>query len=343
MSVFAEKTLAEEGFGVTWARTVAPSVMESDKRRRRRTMFASLATGITVGLSVVSVLLQMQATDVGFLASPVNHALVLALAALAAIGAWVNVLRGSEPLEAPVRKAVEAHFASILSPDDNAAFGQVIIEDLIGDGVLKDRDYELTANYAGTYGDCRIRIVEAVARLAGGHRHDRIILSIFRVSLPASLQAEIRIDSRADRLKVLMKDRPDLVSYRVDHDQFDGIFGVASTDMDEAARFVTDGLAETLLRVQEHLASPLAPGVGEQPRLAAQASEGSLLLAIESPARGGGTSATTPTSAEALARHLIMRFATAPALVDDLHGGPEIPPAFAPLPLSDDPQPTISV
>ena len=343
MSVFVEKTLAEEGFAATWARTVTPSVMESSKRSRRRTMFASLATGITVGLSVVSVLLQMRAADAAFLASPVNHALVLALAALAAIGAWVNVLRGRESHEPSVRKAVEAHFANILSPDDNAAFGQVIIEDLIGDGVLQDRDYELSANYAGTYGDCRIRIVEAAAGLARGHRHDRVILSVFRVSLPASLRADIRIDSRADRLKALMKDRSDLVSYRVDHDQFDGIFAVASTDMGEAARFITDGLAETLLRVQEHLASPLAPGVGEQPRLAAQASESSLLLAIETPANGGAMVATTPTSAEALARHLIMRFATAPALVDDLHGGPEIPPAFAPLPLSDDPQPTISV
>ena len=49
------------------------------------------------------------------------------------------------------------------------------------------------------------------------------------------------------------------------------------------------------------------------------------------------------TGAESLARELVMRFATAPALVDELHGEVDVPPAFKPLPRADEAQPQISL
>ena len=93
MSVFVEKTLAEQGFGACWARYVAPLVEAGVARRRRRTMFASLITGMAVGLGGVALLLQAQVPDAGFLAQPLNRALVLALAALAVIGEMLDLPR----------------------------------------------------------------------------------------------------------------------------------------------------------------------------------------------------------------------------------------------------------
>ncbi len=343
MSAFVEKTLAEQGFGACWARDVAPLVEAGTARHRRRTMFASLITGMAAGLGGVVVLFQMHVPDIGFLAQPLNQALVLALAALAAIGSWVAVMRDRPSYGGAVRAAVETHFASLFVSDDNKGFGQVILQDLVADGLLHDREYRLTAHYAGTYGACRIRMLEAEAKAARGHRHDRIDLLVFRVSLPFSLTSETRADSRIDMLKTAVAGRPEFAPYHIDHDQFDGIFGVAATDTTEVERIFTPGFVETLLRIQERLANPLTQGGGAQPRVAVQAAAGSLQMVIEAPSSGGHDTVVSPAAAEMLARALIMRFATAPALVDDLHGAPDIPPAFAPLPPLEDPLPSVAL
>jgi len=343
MSTFSEKTLAEQGFGACWTREVAPLVGRYEARRRRRIMVASLITGVAVGLGVVVVMLQPQIAASGILARPLNQALVLALAALAAIGAWVTLLRGHGAFGGAVRAAVEMHFASLFTADTNIAFGEVVLQDLVTDGMLHDRDYALTANYAGTYGDCRIRMIEAAADMASGHRHDRVDLLVFRITLPPEFDGETRVDSRVERLTSVMDGRPDLVPWHVDHEPFDGIFGIGTTDIGGAERILTSGFAEMLLQIQERLASPLGQSGGAQPRLAMQAANGSLVMVIETPARGRIDGKTTPADAEARARELIVQFATVPALVDDLHGRANNLPAFSRLPMTDDPQPVVSV
>jgi len=343
MLSFAEKTLAEQGFAACWRRDVAPVIARCEAIRRRRVMFASLITGIAVGLAGVVLILRMQIDSSSFLAQPVNQALVLALAALAVIGAWATLLRQQAAIGAVVRKAVELHFASLLAGDDNRAFGEVVLQDLIADGVLHDREYRLTAHYAGTYGDCRVRMIEAVAGVARGHRHDRVDLLVFRISLPFSQAGEIRADSRADRLEARVNDRPGLFPYHVDNEHFDGIFAVAASHINEAERIFTPGFVETMLRIQERLASPLVNGRGAQPRIAMQAADGNFLMVIETPSTGQNECHISPTLADARARELIVRFATLPALVDDLCGKMDVPPAFAPLPIDDDPRAAVAL
>ena len=343
MGSFTEKTLAEQGFSASWRQEVAPLIARYDARRRRRIMFASLITGVGVGVGAVVLLLQVHIPSSSFLAQPLHQALVLALVALAVIGAWVMLLLDRTSFGEAVRRAVELHFTSLFTTDINNAFGEVILQDLVTDGILLDREYRLSSHYAGTYGDCRIRMIEAGADMARGHNHERVDLLILRVSLPFSQMGEVRADSRTDRLVSLHEGRPDLAPYDVDHDQFDGIFSVAATDIGAAARIFTDSFVETLLRIQEHLASPLRHGRGAQPWLAIQATNGSLLMVVEVPAAGPEGGDMTPTEAEARARNLIVQFAAAPALVDSLQGGADTQPAFAPLPAGGDQHPVVSV
>ena len=343
MLTFVEKTLAEEGFGACWKQEVAPQLDCHVKGRRRHLMFASLISGVAVGLGVVALLLRAQIGHAGFLAEPVHLALVLALAALAVIGAWVTVLRGQAEVGACVRRAVELHFASLFAADGNAAFGEVVLQDLVTDGILQDRDYAVTANYAGTYGACRVRMIEAAAEVARGHRHDTVELIVFRVSLPFSGNGEAIADSRGDRLASGLEGRPEFQRYHVDHDQFDGIFSVATTHIADAERIFSAHVVDTLLRVQERLASPLAPGRGVGPRLVVQFANGSLVMVIETPATRRDASATTVAGAEARARDLIVQFATLPALVDSLHGMADSLPAFSPLTTGEARLPVVSL
>lgn len=343
MRSFTEKTLADQGFGNFWRQEVSPLAARHEARRRRRMIFASLITGMGIGLGVVVLLLQAYITSSNLLAQPLYIALVLALGALAIIGAWVKLLVDRPSFGEAVRRAVELHFASLFTSDTNAAFGEVILQDLVTDGIIHDREYRLNSHYAGTYGDCRVRMIEAGADTARGHSHDRADLLIFRVSLPFSLTGEVRADSQANRLASLTDGPPDLAPYHVDHDQFDGIFAVATTDVGAAARIFTDGFVETMLRIQERLASSLWQGHGAQPSLAMQVANGSLQIVVEVPASGRDGGSMTPAEAEARARHLIVQFAAAPALVDELQGGADIPSAFAPLPTVDDPHPVVSI
>ena len=319
MVSFVEKTLAEQGFGASWRQQVAPLMAQYESRQRRRIMFASLAIGIAVGLGVVVLMVQTQMLSSRLLASPLHQLLVLALAVLAGIGALVALLPAKMDFAGAVRRAVGLHFANLLTPDDNAAFGEVILQDLVTDGLLDDCAYRLAAHYSGTYSDSRIRMIEAVASTPRRHARNMLDILIIRVSLPFPQTGC----------------RHGLTAYPVGHDLFDGIFAVATTDIDEATRIFTDGFVETLLRIQERLISPLRQWRGAQPCLAMQAANGSLVLMIEMPAAGENTPRMTPAMAEAQARDLILKFAAVPALVDELQGGLDTPPAFAPLPLAD--------
>ena len=186
-------------------------------------------------------------------------------------------------------------------------------------------------------------MIEAGAGMARGRGDDRVNLLVFRVSLPFSQTGEVRADSRVDRLVSLKDSASDLVPYHVDHDQFDGIFAVATTDIGAAARIFTDSFVETMLRIQERFASSLQYGRGAQSSLAMQVANGSLQMVVEVPASGREGESMTPADADMLARRLIVQFAAAPALVDDLQGGVGTPPAFAPLSTVDDPHPVVSI
>jgi hypothetical protein len=343
MLSFVEKTLAEQGFAACWDLQVAPLIERYAAKRRRRILCASLITGIAAGLAIVVLALHTQIDSAGFLDQPMNRALVLALAGLAVICVWMALLPVPAAFAKAVRRAVELHFANLFSADDNTAFGEVVLQDLVTDGVLLDREYRLTANYAGTYGDCRVRMIEAAAGLASGHRHNRVELLVFRVSLPIAQSGEVYADSRADRLESRMKADPALRPWHVRNDQLDGIFTIVTSELDMAEGLFTDSLVETMLRIQEHLASPLATRRGAPARIAMQASAGSLVMVIEMPVSARHEADLSPTAARASAREMIVRFATLPALVDDLHGRADTPPAFAPLSSDDDTQLAVAI
>ena len=337
---FVEKTLAEQGFGVSWSRYVAP-VLEHDSRRvRRRIVFAVATSFLSLVLATIAIVMHANVNDAMILAQPLNTALVVALAALAVIGSWVVVLQHASALAAPVRAAVESHFGALFTKDDNAAFGEVILQDLMADEILDDRPYSVAMHYAGTYSDCRIRLIEASANLGRRMTADLLVL---RVSLPFSARGEIRGDSDIRRLKAFVEDREDVDSFYVDHDQFDRIFMAACTDLGEGVRIVTRGFAETVLQIQHRLASPLDNERRIDPRVAFQIAGGSLTVIVESRVHRGRRTRLGRTGAESLARELVMRFATAPALVDELHGEADVPPAFKPLPRADEAQPQISL
>ena len=220
----------------------------------RRIVFAVATSFLSLVLATIAIVMHANVNDAMILAQPLNTALVVALATLAVIGSWVVVLRHDSALAAPVRAAVESHFGALFTKDDNAGFGEVILQDLVADGILDDRPYSVTTHYAGTYSDCRIRLMEASANLGRRMTADLLVL---RVSLPFSARGEIRGDSDIRRLKAFVEDREDVDSFYVDHDQFDRIFMAACSDLGDGVRIVTRGFAETVLQIQHRLASPL--------------------------------------------------------------------------------------
>ena len=340
MGNFVEKTLAEQGFGASWSLHVGPALDNDARRVRRRLVFAIVTSCTAVLLATAALLLHARAHDDMILAQPLNAALILALAALAVIGSWVVLLRHDSRLASPVRAAVEAHFGKLFATDDNTAFGEVILQDLAADGILDESPHSVLTHYAGTYGDCRIRLIEASAGL---RRRPAVDLLVLRVSLPFSASGEIRGDSDITRLNALIDGNDEFAGFHVDHDQFDRIFRVACTDLGEGVRVVTRGLAETVLQIQHRLASPLDGSKRTDPRVAFQIADGSLTLVVESTLRHDRRARLGHAGAERLARELVMRFATAPALVDELHGEIDLPPAFKPLPRGEEAQPHISV
>ena len=330
MSGFVEKTVAEAGFAASWAQHVSPLVKTIETHKRRRMMFASIVTGLAVGLAVSTVMLSRSAAADSIMANPLYVALVLALAALAGIASWVSLLRRDLRLADAVELAVDTHFAALYAADGNEAFAEVVLQDLVADGILEDATHSITSHHAGTYRGCRIRLIAAGSQLGDGkflsregtRRRDLVVA---RMSLPHDINTVIRIDSERDRLPAQMGD------FHIDHDQFDHIFGVTCTNRMAAAGLLTHEFAETMLLIQQRLANPLGGRLSDQIRVALQIERGSLLLVIEQPRQTYDAGLLDGRRAEMVARGLIMRFAAIPGLVDDLHGDGNEAPAFAAL------------
>ena len=338
MSVFVEKTVAEQGFGASWKVHVAPLVEIAIRRRHRQMLFASLASGLAIGLAGAALFLGRVVPADSLFAQPLFLALIMALAALAAIASWVTMLRRDASMHGAVMAAVEAHFAALLTADGNNAFAEVVLQDLVSDGVLDALDYEVVSHHAGSYRGCRIRLISARAFPQTGKRRGAATqdLVVARISLPVPVQGCVSIDTDRSHLPA------DALPFHVDHDQFDHIFGVTCDDRMATARFVNERLAETLMMVHQRLANPLNRKASKGPRVAARIADGSLQLVVQEAVRKGDAASPQIASLEILARGLVMRFATVPGLVDELYGDADSPPAFAPLVASERAGPQIS-
>ncbi|MEC8091765.1 MAG: DUF3137 domain-containing protein [Pseudomonadota bacterium] len=293
-------------------------------------LFGSVATGISVGLGIVALLLQGIVPEESIFSQPFYVALVLALAALAAIASWITLLRPEGNLAARVWEAVEAHFAALFSRDENDAFAAVILQDLADDDILDSADYAVASHHAGSYRGCRIRLFGACPRQMPDARRNVAgsDLVVARISLPMQMAGSIGIDTDRSRL-------PEGQPFHVDHDQFDPIFGVTCTDKMVAKSLLTSQMAESLLLVQQRIANPLNKTAMNGVRVAVQIADGSLVLLVEQRAGKPGRTHYSAAALESMARSLVMRFATVPGLVDELYGDSETPPAFAPLPAPD--------
>ena len=338
MSGFVEKTVAEQGFASSWDLHVGADLLAAVKQRHRRMLFASLATGISIGLVMVPVFLKGIVPEDSIFAQPLYVALVVALATVAAITGWITLRRPSAELEERVWEAVEAHFASLFSRDDNHAFAEVIIQDLATDGVLNVGTYKINSNHAGSYRGCRIRLFGArVCKPVVGRRTANFSdLVVTRISLPKGVAGAISIDT--DKSRILEGQ-----SFQVDHDQFHHIFGVSCTDRMAAKSLLTYQMAESLLLVQQRITNPLNKASLSGVRLAMRVADGSLVLLVEEQAAEAGAKLHGAAALEKMARSLVMRFATVPGIVDELHGDGDNPAAFAPLLLSGRDAPRISL
>jgi len=338
MSGFVEKTVAEQGFASSWDLHVDADLVAAVKQRRRRMLFASLATGISIGLGMVALFLEGIVPEDSFFAQPLYVALVVALAALAAIASWVRLLRPRADLAERVWDAVEGHFAALFSRDDNDAFAEVIIQDLAADGVLDAGSHEITSHHAGSYRGCRVRLFAArVTKVTGSRRAAKQSdLVVARVSLPRPVAAEISIDTDRSRL-------PEGQPFHVDYDLFDHIFGVSCTDSMAAKSLLTSQMAESLLLIQQRIANPLNKASLNGVRVAMRVADGSLVLLVEEQATKAGVTHYGAVALENMARSLVMRFATVPGIVDELHGDGDNPAAFAPLSVSGRDGPRISL
>lgn len=354
MTGFLEKTVAEAGFAASWAQHVAPLAARIDARKRRQMLFASLVTGLAVGGVVSAVMLNRSVAADSIMANPLYVSLVLALAALAAIASWVSVMHRDFRLADAVDLAVETHFAALFAADGNEAFAEVILQDLVADGVLDEAAHAIITNHAGTYRGCRIRLLTARSQLRGGRfswrNGRRSNLVVARISLPHDIDGHIRIDSQRDRLpgrsnsgnsssgnsrsgrsNAGNSSSGNSNDMKINHDQFGHIFGVACSNWTSAARLLTPHFAENLLLIQQRLANPLGGKASDQVRVAMQMEKGNLLLVIEQPVRDHDPGRLDPRRAEMLARALITRFAVIPGLVDELHGDSDTLPVSAAL------------
>ena len=166
MSGFVEKTVAEAGFAASWAQHVAPLAERFDVRRRRQLLFASLVTGLAAGLAVVTVMLSGSVHADNIMANPLYASLVLALAALAAIASWVTMLRRDMRLSDAVDLAVETHFAALFAADGNEAFAEVVLQDLVEDGILEDATHSIQSGTPAPIADAGSGFSQPVRSLA---------------------------------------------------------------------------------------------------------------------------------------------------------------------------------
>lgn len=323
MSGFVEKTVAEQRFGASWNRHVEPVLSGVQRKTARSRLFAVLVTVVALIMVAVVIGFALVASADSFFAAPLTVSLVLALSVLALIAGWVPMLRGSHSVVAPVMSAIEAHFASLFSVDDNSAFATVLVQDLIRDGILDDSDVEVLHHHAGTYRGCRIRLVEAtLSSVSQDSKKRRPAVSkanliLARVNHPMVVGGEVRIDSDRGRAEALAQGNGRLSPFQPAHRQFGSIFSVLASDNLVAAGLVTDGFAEMLLRIQQQLGNALTFDA-EPSRVAVYQVQGSLTLIIQGDASSAETSSRL--AAEKLARSMVMRFATVPGLVDELYG-----------------------
>ena len=347
MSVFVEKTVAEQGFASSWDLHVNADLVAAVNQRQRGMLFASLATGIFVGVGIVALFFNgilPENSIFGILpehsifAKPLYVALVVAFAALATIASWITLRRPSAELEERVWDAVEAHFASLFSRDDNHAFAEVIIQDLATEGFLDAGTYKINSHYAGSYRGCRIRLFGARFRkpVVGRRTANCSDLVVARISLPKGVAGAISIDT--DKSRILEGQ-----SFQVDHDQFHHIFCVSCTDMMAAKSLLTPQMAESLLVVQQRITNPLNEAALNGVRVAMRVADGSLVLLVEEQVDKDGATHHGAAALEEMARSLVMRFATVPGIVDELYGDGENPAAFAPLFVSDSDGPQFSL
>ena len=338
MSGFVEKTVAEQGFASSWDLHVGADLLAAVKQRHRRMLFASLATGISIGLVMVPVFLKGIVPEDSIFAQPLYVALVVALATVASITGWITLRRPGAELEERVWEAVEAHFASLFSRDDNHAFAEVIIQDLATEGVLDAGAHKINSHHAGSYRGCRIRLFGArvCKPLVGRRIANCSDLVVARISLPKGVAGAISIDT--DKSRILEGQ-----SFQVDHDQFHHIFGVSCTDRMAAKSLLTYQMAESLLLIQQRITNPLNKTSLNGVRVAMRVADGSLVMLVEEQAAEAGATLHGAAALEKMARSLVMRFATVPGIVDELHGDGDNPAAFAPLLLSGRDAPRISL
>ena len=161
-------------------------------------------------------------------------------------------------------------------------------------------------------------------------------LVVTRISLPKGVAGAISIDT--DKSRILEGQ-----SFQVDHDQFHHIFGVSCTDRMAAKSLLTYQMAESLLLVQQRITNPLNKASLSGVRVAMRVADGSLVLLVEEQAAEAGAKLHGAAALEKMARSLVMRFATVPGIVDELHGDGYNPAAFAPLLLSGRDAPRISL
>ncbi len=110
-----------------------------------------------------------------------------------------------------------------------------------------------------------------------------------------------------------------------------------------AKSLLTYQMAESLLLVQQRITNPLNKASLNGVRVAMRVADGSLLLLVEEQAADAGATLHGAAALEKMARSLVMRFATVPGIVDQLHGDGNNPAAFAPLLLSGRDAPRISL
>ena len=202
MSGFVEKTVAEQGFASSWDLHVGADLFAVVKQRHRRMLFASLASGISIGLVMVPAFLKGIVPEDSIFAQPLYVALAVALATVASITGWITLRRPGAELEERVWEAVEAHFASLFSRDDNHAFAEVIIQDLTTDGVLDAGAHKIKSHHAGSYRGCRIRLFGArvCKPLVGRRIANCSDLVVARISLPKGVAGAISIDTDKSRV-----------------------------------------------------------------------------------------------------------------------------------------------
>ena len=95
--------------------------------------------------------------------------------------------------------------------------------------------------------------------------------------------------------------------------------------------------------MQQRITNPLNKAALNGVRVALRVADGNLVLLVEEQADKAGVAQHGAAALEALARSLVMRFATVPGIVDELYGDGENSAAFAPLPVSDRNAPQISI